>query len=121
MPAPLSIARRYAIAVSCHDECWGYKRRPLSVNDRHAWALIVSCWPKRGKLTYTAVREIARALGRDPNRPQDDAALRVEFARRLRAVAEHRPGFTPWQRKHGRIKALVEEIFRADERLSDLL
>jgi hypothetical protein len=109
VPSP---AATYSHVVRCHDEAHGGKVRPLGRVARWQWRNIALCWTRQGSLRWSEVLEIARALGRDPSRPRDDEALRVEFARRLRIAAEGRPKFTPAQLKRGRLIALVRATLR---------
>ncbi len=108
-----SVVKAFAHGVECHDLAYGWKRRPLSVAERNHWVRLASFWPRRGRMRYDEVKDIARALGLDPARPREDAALREEFRRRLYDVAIQRRDFTPEQLRRGRIIALVKASVRS--------
>lgn len=72
-----------------------------------------ACWAVSRRMRYSEVRAVAEELGRDPSRPRDDEALRLEFARRLRIIGESRPRPTAAQLKRGRLIGDLKRIARA--------
>lgn len=103
-----TLARRYTgIGIECHDLAYGYARRPLSRVERSAWSRLIAHWMRSGRLYAAEVKGVAEELGRDPMRPSDDEGLRLEFARRLRAIGETRPRPSPEALREGRIRNLA--------------
>jgi hypothetical protein len=105
-----------AFVVDVHDEAHGGKTRPFGRIARWQWRNVATKWPAQGALRWSDVRDIARELGADPSRPRDDAALRLELARRIGEAAAGRRKFTPAEMKLARMRAIVREMLRAAER-----
>ena len=105
-------ALRFIIGRKARDAVMG-GTRPFSRADRNEWQLVANHWRRSGWMLSAEILRIAADLGRDPYRPRGERECRAEFARRLRAVGESRPAFTPDELTEGRIRALTKSELRS--------